>query len=43
MEETKMKSTYINPEVQVVNLAEEDVVRTSELMQGEWGMPDHFA
>ena len=41
----KMKSTYINPEVQIMNIAEEDVIRTSsnELMQGEFGRPDNFA
>ena len=45
MEEMKMKSTYINPEVQIMNIAEEDVIRTSsnELMQGEFGRPDNFA
>lgn len=41
-----MKSSYINPEMQIMKLAEDDVIRTSnpvELMQGEWGMPDNFA
>ena len=40
-----MKSTYTNPEVLIMNLSEDDVIRTSntELMQGEWGHPDNLA
>ena len=38
-----MKS-YVNPEISVMNVMEEDVIRTSaeKLMQGEWGMRDLF-
>lgn len=40
-----MKSTYTNPEVLIMILAEEDVIRTSstEMMQGEFGHPDNFS
>lgn len=40
-----MKSNYMNPEIQVLVIAEDDVIRTSpvQLGDGEYGMPDLFA
>lgn len=40
-----MKSNYINPEIVVLAVAEDDVIRTSptNLGNGEYGLPDNFA
>lgn len=42
-----MKSNYTRPVISVINLAEEDVIRTStpaeKLMQGEYGAEDLFS
>ena len=40
-----MKTTYINPEIQILSLSEEDVIRTSTPFKfgaGDWGIEDNL-